>query len=90
MKWGPVRKSCLRCYQIIYDSTERINKIYKVTNEVYMNCEAGNIQTNETNTYKPVVLNFIESDVILFAKTIRQLLLARLTITHGPELILFL
>ena len=39
----------------MYDSTERINKIYKVTSEVYMNSEAGNIQTKKTNTYKTVV-----------------------------------
>ena len=49
----------------MYDSTERIGKIYKVTTE------AGNIQTNKTNTYKTVVkkvLNFIELDAIQFAK----------------------
>ena len=57
----------------MYDSTERINKIYKVTSEY------GNIQTKKTNTYKTVVkkvLNFIELEVIQFAKT-TQLLLAK-------------
>ena len=39
----------------MYDSTERINKIYKVTSDVYINCEGGNIQTKNTNTNKTVV-----------------------------------
>ena len=33
----------------MYNSTERTNKMYKVTSG------AGNIQTNKTNTYKTVV-----------------------------------
>lgn len=33
----------------MHNSTERINKIYKVT------IEAGNIQTKKTNSYKTVV-----------------------------------
>ena len=45
----------------MYDSTERINKIYKDRSEY------GNIQTKMTNTYKTVVKkvpNFIELDVL--------------------------
>ena len=68
----------------MYDSTERINKIYKLTSEY------GNIQTQKTNTYKTLVkkvLNFIELDVTQFAKT-TQLLLAKKkkkkAIAHGP------
>ena len=65
----------------MYDSTERINKIYKVTSEY------GNIQTKKTNTYKTVVkkvLNFIKLDVTQFAKTTQLLLVKNLTIAHGP------
>ena len=67
----------------MYDSTERINKIYKVTRE------HGNIQTKKTNTYKTVVKkvqNFIELDVTQFAKTTQLLLAKKLTIAHGPEI----
>jgi len=58
----------------MYNSTERISKIYKVTSEY------GNIQTKKTITYKTVVkkvLNFIELDVTQFAKTTQLLLVKK-------------
>ena len=42
----------------MYDSTERINKIYKVRSEY------GNIQTKMTKTVVKKVLNFIVLDVL--------------------------
>lgn len=58
--------------------------IYKVTSE------AGDIRTNKTNTYKTAVkkvLNFIELNVIKFAKTTHNYFWPNLTIIHGPETI---
>lgn len=64
----------------MYNSTERTNKMYKVTSGT------GNIQTNKTNTYKTVVkkvLSFMGHDIMQFSKTTHNYFWQKLAIIHA-------